>query len=174
MSALTSSIPSLGCVCTFNGLVFVCRQCECAFIPFPLWDYAYVCVHTYACAHVYHCLCLQACLSSSSPSGFASRINISLSVHCCGDGLDLSRRGNEERDKWRRKEVRGWGCEYCHAGSTWEWHSVAGEKDEEERGGREAKRALVKWGEEEGVAGLSWSIAKWSGHGLVSLTLSWV
>lgn len=43
---------------------------------------------------------------------------------------------------------------------------------DKERSGREAKQATVKYGEREGVAGLSWSMAKWRGHGPVSLSLS--
>lgn len=45
-------------------------------------------------------------------------------------------------------------------------------RKDKERRRREAKRTIVKQGEREGVAGLSWSMAKWRGHGLVSLSLS--
>lgn len=57
------------------------------------------------------------------------------------------------------------------AESVWEWPSVSAEKDKD-MSGIKTKLAIVKCGQEERVAGLSWGMAKWNRYHSVSVSLS--
>lgn len=120
-----------------------------------------ICVHTYACVHHYHRLCLYACLWLPA---LTSRISVSLFV-CCEDGTDLRRRGNEGGDKWGGKRS-SLSLEDEDVNNVMERTCGSGTILTRVRIKRRVQEKEVASGESEGVAGLSWSMAKWKGMAL--------
>lgn len=170
MSALTFSIPSLGCVCTFNGLV--CVRARIYIISFLGLC---ICVYSYICMRPCLSLSLSPCLSLALRPLDSPAVLTLASPYAVEDGTDLSQReemrdGINEGERGHRcqRRMRVWILSHReHVGVA--FLSQRGWKKGIKRGveGKPSERLSSRreggMKGREGVAGLSQSTTKWKG-----------